>query len=134
MPHSSVVSSAAPSSHATSSPFACSWKAGGLESVWVHVAGELDLATVAKLRETLDDAQRHARVVVLDLRELVFMDTSGVHLILEAAARARSGGGRLMLVRPPVGVDRVLTITGVPNEVLIFDAEPGESLTVAAGD
>ena len=33
-----------------------------------------------------------------------------------------------MLVRPPAQIDRLLTLTGVADEVLIFDVDPGEPL------
>jgi anti-anti-sigma factor len=117
--------SSAPSLDAPLPPFACSWQAGARNSAWVHVVGELDLATAPQLGQALGGAQRQARVVVLDLRELTFMDTSGVHLIIDAADDARQSGGRLMLVRPPPQIDRLLTLTGVADEVLTFDVDPG---------
>jgi anti-sigma B factor antagonist len=90
------------------------------------VAGELDLATSPQLREGLREAQRNAHLVVLDLRELTSIDSSGVDVILEAADGARRYGGRLMLVRGPAQVDRVLTLSGACNQVLIFDLDPTE--------
>src|ERR1019366_1707721 len=58
-------------------------------TVRVAVAGELDMATVPELDLTLRHAQADARVVALDLRELEFIDSSGVHLLLAAGRRAR---------------------------------------------
>ena len=40
-----------------------------------------------------------AQLVVLDLRELAFMDSSGVHAIVNASIRARQVGRRLVLLR-----------------------------------
>jgi anti-anti-sigma factor len=68
---------------------------------WVHAAGELDIATVPQLVQMLLVSQLRARVVVLDLRELEFVDTSGVHAIMNASIRARRLGGRLVLLRAP---------------------------------
>ena len=51
----------------------------GLDATWVHLAGALDLATTPQLERTLRDSQSQARLVVLDLRELAFMDCSGAH-------------------------------------------------------
>ena len=48
---------------------------GGLDATWVHLAGALDLATTPQLERTLRDSQSQARLVVLDLRELAFMDS-----------------------------------------------------------
>jgi anti-sigma B factor antagonist len=107
-------------------PFVCTWKTGGSGAAWVHVAGELDLATTPRLRHTLGEAQLNARVVVLDLRELTFMDSAGIHAILDAATDARQAAGRLILVRGPAPVDRVFTLTGACEEVEIFDLDPAE--------
>ena len=69
--------------------FECSWSDGGLDAAWVHLAGELDIATTPQLQSTLRESQLHARLVVLDLRELAFLDSSGVHAMIAASARAR---------------------------------------------
>ena len=61
---------------------------------------------------------------MLDLRELSFIDSSGVHVILDAARESRRNGGRLQIVRGPVQVDRVLTLTDVYEQVAIFDLAP----------
>jgi anti-anti-sigma factor len=65
-------------------------------------------------------------VVVLDLRELCFIDSSGVHAIIDAAHNSRRYGGRLLIVRGPAPVDRVLTLTEVGKQVMIFDLAPTE--------
>lgn len=106
--------------------FVCSWQIGGWDAAWVQVTGELDLATSPQFRQTLGEAQRAVRMVVLDLRELCFIDSSGVHVILDAARDARRYGGRLLIVRGPAPVDRVLTLMGVSKQVTIFDFAPAE--------
>jgi anti-anti-sigma factor len=109
------------------SPFECSWSPGGSDAAWVHVAGELDLANTCRLSQALRDAQLYARMVVLDLREVTFIESAGVHVILDAAANVRPGKGRLIVVRGPAQVDRALTLTGVPSHILIIDLEPHEA-------
>jgi anti-anti-sigma factor len=74
---------------------------GGEGAAWVRLAGRLDLAAVPQLVRTLRQAQLKARLVVLDLRELVLMDRTGVHVIVNASIRARRLGGRLVLLRVP---------------------------------
>jgi anti-anti-sigma factor len=75
----------------------------------------------------LRDAQLYARVVVLDLRELTFIESTGVHVILDAAANVRPGKGRLIVVRGPAHVDRALNLTGASSQVLIVDLDPHEA-------
>jgi anti-anti-sigma factor len=100
----------------------------------VHLAGELDIATTPLLVETLHASRRgglRARVVVLDMRELEFVDTSGLHAIMEAGNRARETGDRLVLVRGPPAVDRVFRLTGSCEQLEIVDLEPVESVVMA---
>lgn len=105
--------------------FVCSWTKNGLDAARVHVTGEMDIATAPRLERTLGEAQAQARLVVLDLRELAFMDCSGVHVIVTANIRARQAGRRLILVRGPTQVDRVLSLTGTSGELEIGDLDPG---------
>jgi anti-sigma B factor antagonist len=79
-----------------------------------HVAlrGELDLATVGEAEEALAEIERapSAATLVIDLRALRFMDSTGLHFLLGAETRARGRGGRLLVVRGPEAVDRVFRL------------------------
>jgi anti-anti-sigma factor len=126
-PASAVISSPQTSRPASPPPpFECSWQAGGFGAAWVHVAGEVDIATSPQLLQALGEAQRDARLVVLDVREVTFIDSAGVHAILAAAATARREGHRLMLVRGHAHVDRVLALTGASAQISTFDLHPTE--------
>jgi anti-anti-sigma factor len=81
--------------------FACSWSDGSEDAVCVHVTGELDLSTGPELERTLQQAQARAPVVVLDLRELTFIDSSGLHVNASANARAKRADRRPIVVREP---------------------------------
>lgn len=114
--------------HAAALPpeFRCKLQDGGLDVAWVRVTGELDIATAPELKQTLGHAGDRARRVVLDLRELTFMDAGGVHVIVDANARARRAGRRLVVVRGPYQVDRVLALTGARDRLEIVDLNPME--------
>lgn len=109
---------------AASPDFACSSTEGGLNAAWVHVAGALDIATTPTLARTLDDTQTRAQLVVLDLRDLTFMDSAGVHTLVEASASARRHGRRLILLRGSPVVDRLFALTGSSDQVEIGDVTP----------
>ncbi|WP_187369315.1 STAS domain-containing protein [Baekduia soli] len=85
------------------------------DAVLVAVAGELDLATAGEVETAVMDPVRDARHVVLDLRDLAFMDSSGVRVVVAAHLAAEEHGGRLSLVRLAEGspVQRVLEISGL---------------------
>ena len=104
--------------------FACTTTHGGLDAAWVNVVGELDLATAPELERTLRESQQQAHLTVLDLRELAFMDSSGVHAIVNASVRARKDGRRLVLVRGRPDVYRMFALTGSNGDVDIGDLEP----------
>ena len=98
------------------------------DQVRVVAAGELDLSTAGELRaqiaELLDVGWRD---VIADLRELTFMDTSGVHLLLDADARARAEGVRLVVVIEPGPVRELLRITAADRTLTLVpsrDAQP----------
>jgi anti-anti-sigma factor len=66
----------------------------------VALRGELDLGSVERLERALDECGGD---VVLDLRGLTFMDSTGVRVLLEAAER----GAGLRIVPPRKGDARV---------------------------
>jgi anti-sigma B factor antagonist len=87
----------------------------------VALRGELDLGTAARLEQALDAADGP---VLLDLRELTFMDSTGVRVLLEAAER---GPGLRMLA--PRGGDARTTIeeTGIGPLLPLVDDSNGAS-------
>lgn len=101
------------------STFGCSWSYGRFDSAIARVSGELDIRTTPRLRQTLRACLLQARRVVLDLHEVEFIDSSGVHAIVDASVRARQEGRRLVLVRVPSHVLRVFTLSESLHEVEI---------------
>jgi anti-sigma B factor antagonist len=82
------------------------------DAVYVVPCGELDIATVDRLAaevHELGDAGFHR--VVVDLRELTFIDLSGVRLLCELAATALAGGWQLELIQGSTAVRRLLVFT-----------------------
>ena len=108
---------------ALSPAFSCSCTDEGLDTAWIHVAGDLDVATAPQLVRTLREAQLGARLVVLDLRELAFMDCAGLHAIVNASIRARRVDRRLILLRGRPSIDRLFDLTGSSDQVEIGDVD-----------
>jgi anti-sigma B factor antagonist len=80
--------------------------------VRVRPVGALDLFTAPVLRAKVDELRAAGfKRVLLDLSELEFMDSSGVHLTLELDAEARSDGFTFALVPGPEPVQRVFALT-----------------------
>ena len=86
--------------------------------------GELDLATAPELEDKVLGAVREGgRVVVLDLRELTFMDSTGVRTIVAAHQVAEETGNELRVVRPQreSAVSRVIEISGIDDALGLVD-------------
>jgi anti-sigma B factor antagonist len=76
--------------------------------------GELDLATAPELERRLRAAGLSSSGrLVIDLRRLRFMDSTGISLLIEAQQAASAGGWSLALRRGPAQVQRVLELTGI---------------------
>ncbi len=83
-------------------------------TVRVAVSGELDVATRATLAAQLDELWELGWTdVVVDLRGLTFMDSSGVHLLLQHHRRGSEAGARFAIIDGPAPVARVLQLCGV---------------------
>ncbi len=104
---------------------------------WVlALRGELDLATAPMLNEHLRELQRAALDrLVLDLRELSFMDCAGLGVIVAADLRARQAETQLEVLCGPGQIKKVFTLTGVDRQVTISapaTQAPGGSHSVTA--
>jgi anti-anti-sigma factor len=89
----------------------------------IVLAGELDLAGAGVLEQELAGLESDA--VVVDLRGLVFMDSSGLRAIAISAQRAQERGRRFALIPGAAEVMRVFDITRM-RERLDFVSDPGE--------
>ena len=92
----------------------------------ISLTGELDLSGAGPLEEEfarLVAADSIARIV-LDLRELDFMDSSGLRMVALAERRLRAEGRALVIVRGREAVQRVFAITRM-DEHLTFVEHPG---------
>jgi anti-sigma B factor antagonist len=97
------------------------------EAAVVVPTGELDLATAPALEAALERAfaSEGAGRVVLDLRELEFIDSSGLRTLLTARKHAEDAGSGFSLIAGHRGLDRTLEIAGVHS---VFTWTPAEEL------
>jgi anti-anti-sigma factor len=87
----------------------------------IVLTGELDMAVAPEFGAELSRALADSTSVIVDLGQLVFMDSSGLHLLATAAAHARHSGGWLAIVHPAPNVRRVLDLTGMSEVLEIID-------------
>jgi anti-sigma B factor antagonist len=114
----------APGATAVGPPWFSCRRSDCASSVRLSVSGELDIAAAPQLDHALGRAQADAALVILDLRQLEFMDSSGVHLIVAASGRARQGSGQLVVVRGPVQAERMFAFVGLDRQLELVDHPP----------
>jgi len=78
------------------------------------------MATVTELKAALQSVSR-SDPVTLDLAQLTFIDSTGLHAIMEFA-RSQNGSGPLILATPSVTAKRALEIAGL-------DSHPGVEIS-----
>jgi anti-anti-sigma factor len=87
----------------------------------VTVSGELDVASSQVLERELAKLHEVAFVVV-DLRALTFIDSTGLGVLVRAHQIAQEQGRRFGLVRGNGQVNRLLNLTGLDEELLVGDS------------
>jgi anti-sigma B factor antagonist len=89
----------------------------------IAVSGELDLASSPALQEELDRVYgSESDLLIIDLRDLDFMDSTGLSVLVRAHQRAEQEGRRLAMVKGPQQVQRLLSLTGVADRLTLVDA------------
>jgi anti-anti-sigma factor len=99
----------------------------------LRLAGEIDLATVAPLREatTTAIASRDYDRLIFDLSGVTFIDSSGLHVLAQAQrALGRDGGATLVICAAP-NVRKVFELTGL-DRLLQIVSDRAEALAPAA--
>ena len=89
----------------------------------VAVSGELDLASGPELEAELDQLTGpDIQLVVIDLRALDFMDSTGLSILVRAHQRLAGEGCEMGLVKGSQQVQRLLDLTGVAERLRLVDA------------
>jgi len=98
----------------------------GAEAVVIEVSGELDLASSPALEQELErGAGSEAELLVVDLRRLEFMDSTGLSVLVRAHQRAAEADRRFVVVKGPPQVQRLLDLTGVAERLTLVDSPEG---------
>jgi anti-sigma B factor antagonist len=99
-------------------------------AITVVPIGELDLVSSPIFAQALERARESgAELIVVDLRRLEFMDSTGLHVLITAQQRAIQSGRRFGAVKGTPPIQRVFDLTGTAELLTIVDA-PEELLEV----
>ena len=98
--------------------------------VTLVLGGELDISSAPQVEDALSELEAgRPPVLVIDLRSLDFMDSTGLRTVVGADARAREQGRRVAIVRGPEPVDRIFSVTRLNERLQMID-EPQAVLTI----
>ena len=87
------------------------------------VSGELDLAASPMLEAQLDEVFGDSLTqLIIDLRALEFIDSTGLSVLVKAHQRAEEAGCRFGLVNGGSQVRRLLSLTGIAERLTVADA------------
>jgi anti-sigma B factor antagonist len=100
----------------------------------VQIEGELDLAVAGRLDEVLTAAAQECSRVLVGLERCAFIDSSGIAVILRAHNRMEEEGNRLAVYAPTDQVLRVLSMTGLTGNGLVFDNAEQAIAALGAGE
>jgi anti-sigma B factor antagonist len=93
----------------------------------VQLCGELDLSSIPLLRSVIDEI-RAPSTLVLDLRGLGFIDSSGLHLLVELHERALRDAFELRLIAPAAPVDTAIRVCGLDQRLPFVSRLPVDGL------
>ena len=117
--------------HETYPPFEVTVRRDG-EVATVVVSGELDLATAPRLSTTVAE-HGDARVVVLDLNAVTFIDSTGVRLLIEADRACAGSGSRLVVLAGDGPVRRLLGLCKLDGRLALVTEHPSPAAQPDAG-
>jgi anti-anti-sigma factor len=95
------------------------------QGIVVAPAGDVDLATAPIVEDELRRAEESEEVIVLDLAQVSFMDSTGLRMVITADQRARDRGGTLRIVHVPAPVRRLFDLVGIAERLEIVDVLDG---------
>jgi len=86
----------------------------------VSLAGELDLSTIPDLEGPLFEELRTRTGVVVDLTKLVFIDSSGIGLLIKASGLRTNPRAMHIAIASGSQVERVFGLTGIDRALPLF--------------
>ncbi len=95
------------------------------ETIWVELTGEVTMDNVPDMKRKIDKfmARKDFAVVVIQLAQVTFMDSSGISFLVLIHKRCKEYGKQMHLLRPSPEVTKVLDLVGLSKLFSIRDSE-----------
>jgi anti-sigma B factor antagonist len=103
------------------SGFSIAVEASAPGSQLIAISGELDLAVAHRLNEALEEVPDQA-IVLIDLRDCSFIDSTGLASIVKGRQRQEASGGSLAVFGAAHQVKRLFEVVGLAEDGLAFES------------
>jgi anti-sigma B factor antagonist len=98
------------------------------DGVHVELSGELDISSAADVESRLMELERNSpERLILDLRRVSFIDSTGLSMIINADGRARKDGRRLTIVSGDGVPRRILRTVGLEDRLDVHSDLPADA-------
>lgn len=96
---------------------------GDKRTLLVQIDGELDHHVAARVREAVDARIKstNARNIAFDFRNVTFMDSSGIGVIMGRYKIAKTLGGRVLIFGAGTQIKRIIVMSGIDKIVRLAD-------------
>ena len=91
------------------------------DAILVSATGEIDMSTGHMLRRALDAASDEAATVLIDMTGVTFIDSTGLHVLLEASHSSAVSDWGFFVVRPSRAVQRLIDVSGTADLIMVVD-------------
>jgi len=97
----------------------------------VRAWGEIDLGTAPDLRDALN--RPGTDHMVIDLRGVAFLDSTGLGVLVGALKRLRRRGGSLKLITNPGRIRQLFELTKLTGAFALYPRSPRPSPAICTG-
>ena len=92
------------------------------EKLTAYLAGELDHHNASKIKEEIDNSiSQDTKILVLDFKELSFMDSSGIGILIGRYKLISCFGGKVFVLHAGRQIRRMLQLAGLDRIVEIME-------------
>ena len=98
------------------------FRVGAWDDAGVHVvrvSGDFDASGCGRFRDASE--REDAQLVVVDLRQATFLDSSALSELIRLQRRTEDRGSRLAILRPGGKADRIFKLTGIDSHLPLYD-------------
>lgn len=92
------------------------------EDVVLTISGEVDINGASELKRAFDEIAGQSGKVIIDLRNVMFMDSMGLGALIEGRNGLESGGATVLLVSDSGPAGRLLALTKLDESFPLFDS------------